>query len=193
MAQLLAGLALFIVVAIPVGVIDILSNDCDGGFLALGGCQGPGADKGKSFLDDAGYDVASAIFAGIVAVAVAAVLVAFGLPGYFFGGDNEEPPSDRFSRIEWLGFGLWCLAVLGGVGALMASWIQSDEFTGNVAAANIDSTPENINGIPSHEFEPADIRRAQQASPEVRAYCSGAVSEAQYVGCLSHVDESDIP
>jgi hypothetical protein len=34
---MLAGLALFIVVAIPVGVIDILSNDCDGGFLALGG------------------------------------------------------------------------------------------------------------------------------------------------------------
>lgn len=57
----------------------------------------------------------------------------------------------------------------------------------------VDSTPERLDGSSSNEFEPDDIERANDASPEVRAYCSGAVSEAQYVGCISHVDESDIP
>ena len=125
---------------------------------------------------------------GIVAVAV---LVALGLPIYFFGGD-EERRSGRFTKLGWLGFGLWCLAVVGGIGTLMASWIQSDELTGDGYATDIDPTPENIFGFPSHEFAPADIRRAEEASPEVRAYCSAAGSEEQYVGCLSHVDESDV-
>jgi hypothetical protein len=57
----------------------------------------------------------------------------------------------------------------------------------------IDPTPEKLNGAPSHEFEQSDIERAQYATPAVQDYCSGAVSEAQRVGCLSHVDESDIP
>ncbi len=57
----------------------------------------------------------------------------------------------------------------------------------------IDPTPETIDGSPSYEFEQDDIDRAEEASPEVQEYCSGAVSEAQYVGCLSHVDEWDIP
>lgn len=59
--------------------------------------------------------------------------------------------------------------------------------------SSIDSTPERQDGTPSYEFEPADIERAENASEAVREYCSGAVSEAQEVGCLSHVDESDIP
>lgn len=57
----------------------------------------------------------------------------------------------------------------------------------------IDPTPERQDGSASQEFEPNDITRAESASPEVRAYCSGAASEAQEVGCLSHVDEGDIP
>lgn len=57
----------------------------------------------------------------------------------------------------------------------------------------VDPTPERLDGSSSQEFEPDDIERAENASEEVREYCSGAVSEAQYVGCLSHVDESDIP
>jgi hypothetical protein len=57
----------------------------------------------------------------------------------------------------------------------------------------VDPTPERQDGSESQEFEPEDIERANNASPEVREYCEGAVSEAQEVGCLSHVDESDIP
>lgn len=57
----------------------------------------------------------------------------------------------------------------------------------------VDPTPEDKNGVPSHAFEQEDIDRANHASAAVKAYCSGAVSEAQYVGCLSHVSESDLP
>jgi hypothetical protein len=61
------------------------------------------------------------------------------------------------------------------------------------SGGGIDPTPEKLNGAPSQEFEPEDIHRAENASPAVQAYCAGAVSEAQRVGCLSHVDDSDIP
>jgi hypothetical protein len=60
-------------------------------------------------------------------------------------------------------------------------------------SGGVDPTPEDKNGVPSHEFEQDDIDRANNASDAVKEYCSGAVSEAQEVGCLSHVDESDIP
>lgn len=56
-----------------------------------------------------------------------------------------------------------------------------------------DPTPETIDGTPSHEFEPADIQQAEGASSAVQDYCAGTVSEAQEAGCLSHVDDSDIP
>jgi hypothetical protein len=59
--------------------------------------------------------------------------------------------------------------------------------------AGVDPTPERKDGPSSYEFEPDDIARANQASEAVREYCSGAVSEAQEVGCLSHVDESEVP
>jgi len=57
----------------------------------------------------------------------------------------------------------------------------------------VDPTPEKLDGTPSMEFEADDIERAENASDAVAEYCAGAVSEAQEVGCLSHVDESDIP
>lgn len=53
-----------------------------------------------------------------------------------------------------------------------------------------DPRPEKLDGTESTEFEREDIEAAENASPEVQAYCSGAVSEAQYQGCLSHVDEA---
>ena len=61
------------------------------------------------------------------------------------------------------------------------------------ACGGVDSTPEKLDGADSYEFEPADIERANDASDAVQEYCSGAVSEAQEVGCLSHVDEDDLP
>jgi hypothetical protein len=57
----------------------------------------------------------------------------------------------------------------------------------------INPTPEKENGEPSHEFEPDDIERAEEAPQSVREYCEGAASEAQEVGCLSHVEPSEVP
>jgi hypothetical protein len=56
-----------------------------------------------------------------------------------------------------------------------------------------DSTPEKIDGTESYEFEADDIDRAEEASDAVKGYCAGAVSEAQRIGCESHVTEEDIP
>lgn len=59
--------------------------------------------------------------------------------------------------------------------------------------STINPTPVKKNGELSYEFEPDDIDRAEEAPPSVRAYCAGAVSEAQEVGCLSHVEPSEVP
>lgn len=64
---------------------------------------------------------------------------------------------------------------------------------GASGGGSIDPTPENKYGVPSQQFEPEDIERAEAASEAVKDYCAGAVSEAQRIGCESHVDESDIP
>ena len=56
-----------------------------------------------------------------------------------------------------------------------------------------DATPSKLDGAQSREFEADDLVEAAGASEAVQDYCSDAVSEAQELGCLSHVDESDIP
>jgi hypothetical protein len=58
---------------------------------------------------------------------------------------------------------------------------------------HINSTPIKKNGERSYEFEPEDIERAEEAPQAVQEYCEGAVSEAQEVGCLSHVEEGEVP
>jgi hypothetical protein len=82
-------------------------------------------------------------------------------------------------------------------GGLKAGWIVAlvvvVALLVGCGDSGVDPTPEDKNGVPSHEFEKSDIDRANNASQAVKDYCSGAVSEAQYVGCISHVDESDIP
>jgi len=84
----------------------------------------------------------------------------------------------------WLTIGLVLLA--GALGAC-GTTSSGDE------AGQINPTPVKENGERSYEFEPEDIERAEDAPPAVRDYCEGAVSEAQEVGCLSHVDESEVP
>ena len=56
----------------------------------------------------------------------------------------------------------------------------------------LDSTPEKKDGSESSKFEGDDIERAQNASPMVKAYCAGGVSEAQVTGCRSHVTDAEI-
>jgi hypothetical protein len=63
----------------------------------------------------------------------------------------------------------------------------------NEGSGSLNPTPLKKNGERSYEFESDDIEQAERAPPAVRDYCEGAVSEAQEIGCLSHVDESDLP
>lgn len=79
-----------------------------------------------------------------------------------------------------------CIAVLAV--PVIAAGCSSDSST-----EQIDPTPERIDGSESTEFEPDDIQRAEDASDAVKDYCSGAKSEAQRIGCESHVTEEDIP
>src|SRR4051794_6917020 len=64
---------------------------------------------------------------------------------------------------------------------------------GSDAGSNLDSTPEKLDGTESHEFEQDDLDAAAEASDAVKEYCAGAVSEAQRLGCESHVTDEDLP
>lgn len=59
--------------------------------------------------------------------------------------------------------------------------------------SNLDSTPEKLDGTESYEFEKEDLDAARGASDAVKAYCADAASEAQRLGCESHVTEDDLP
>ena len=59
--------------------------------------------------------------------------------------------------------------------------------------ANDDRSLTKQDGTQSQEFEQDDLERADEASDAVKDYCSGAVSEAQRVGCESHVTDADLP
>ncbi len=66
-------------------------------------------------------------------------------------------------------------------------------LAGCSGSGSVDPTPEKLDGTPSREFEQDDIDRANEASDKVKEYCAGAVSEAQRVGCESHVTEEELP
>ena len=59
--------------------------------------------------------------------------------------------------------------------------------------SELDSTPQRLDGTESHEFEQEDVDRAAGASDAVKEYCADSVSEAQRLGCESHVTEDEIP
>jgi hypothetical protein len=74
----------------------------------------------------------------------------------------------------------------------------NEDTGGNAESAEgtegaIDSTPEKLDGTESYEFEQEDLDAAAGASDAVKEYCAGAVSEAQRLGCESHVNEDEIP
>ena len=104
-----------------------------------------------------------------------------------------------------LGVGLVVLAVVVAVGyGFLSSATGVDplgwhEDTGsNVGSAEetdgaIDSTPAKLDGTESDEFEQDDLDAATGASDAVKEYCAGAVSEAQRLGCESHVTEEELP
>jgi len=59
--------------------------------------------------------------------------------------------------------------------------------------SSVDPTPQKLDGTPSGEFEQDDIDAANGASDAVKAYCAGAVSEAQRVGCEANVTDEQLP
>lgn len=65
--------------------------------------------------------------------------------------------------------------------------------SGAGGGSELDPTPEKIDGSPSYEFEREDLDAAERASDAVKEYCAEAVSEAQRLGCESHVTEEEIP
>jgi hypothetical protein len=65
--------------------------------------------------------------------------------------------------------------------------------SGGGGGSELDATPEKIDGSPSYEFEQEDLDAAEGASDAVKEYCADAVSEAQRLGCESHVTEDEIP
>lgn len=64
---------------------------------------------------------------------------------------------------------------------------------GAEGSSGVDSTPQKLDGTESHEFEQEDIDAAADASDAVKEYCDDAVSEAQRLGCESHVTDDEIP
>jgi hypothetical protein len=71
--------------------------------------------------------------------------------------------------------------------------LVSATLVGCGGAGSLDPTSEKIDGTSSYEFEQDDLARAADASNAVKAYCAGAVSEAQRLGCESHVTDADLP
>lgn len=65
--------------------------------------------------------------------------------------------------------------------------------SGSGSGSTLDSTPEKLDGTESYEFEQEDLDAAAEASDAVKKYCAGAVSEAQRLGCESHVTDADLP
>jgi hypothetical protein len=64
---------------------------------------------------------------------------------------------------------------------------------GSDGASSLDSTPTKLDGTESHEFEQDDLDRAAEASDAVKDYCADTASEAQRLGCESHVTDADLP
>ena len=84
--------------------------------------------------------------------------------------------------------------MLGVAGCNLESGGEDGRNSGSGSNGDaIDPTPTKLDGSESQEFESEDIERARDASDRVRDYCADAVSEAQELGCLSHVDEGDSP
>lgn len=66
-------------------------------------------------------------------------------------------------------------------------------FAGAGCSSGVDPAPERLDGSQSQEFEQDDLDRAAGATDAVEEYCADAVSEAQRIGCESHVSESELP
>lgn len=79
------------------------------------------------------------------------------------------------------------IAVVGLATLVLSGCGDSSPGTVEPVGGTIDPTPTRLDGTPSYEFEQDDLDAAAGASDAVKDYCAGAVSEAQRLGCESHV------
>lgn len=109
---------------------------------------------------------------------------------------REEARANAERRIRQAHeFGYWDGQESSG-GGWSRGWDEGWEAAEETIAeggAGINPYPVKQNGEPSYEFEPEDIEHAEEADDSVREYCEGAASEAQEVGCLSHVEPWEVP
>lgn len=96
-----------------------------------------------------------------------------------------SPPWPRRLHARFVVVALATLA-LGGCGG-------SAGDASNPARGTDDATPTKLDGTASHEFEQDDLDAAAAASDAVKDYCADAVSEAQRLGCESHVTDGELP
>jgi hypothetical protein len=86
-----------------------------------------------------------------------------------------------------------CLRLRAPVVVIVVALAVAGCGSGGGGGSELDPTPEKLDGSPSHEFEQEDLEAAEGASDAVKEYCADAVSEAQRLGCESHVTEDEIP
>ena len=106
------------------------------------------------------------------------------------GTEARSPAPGAYRRSGWA---LRCLRVRAPVVVALAALAVAGCGSGGGAASEVDPTPERIDGTSSHEFEQEDLDAAEEASDAVKEYCADAASEAQRLGCESHVPEDEIP
>jgi hypothetical protein len=78
-------------------------------------------------------------------------------------------------------------------GAAVTVCVATAAGCGSSEGDSLDPTPRKLGGTESHEFEQEDLEAAAAASDAVKEYCADAVSEAQRLGCESHVTDEDLP
>lgn len=105
-------------------------------------------------------------------------------PAHDGAGGRRSFVSPRAARCLRLG-----TAVVGILLALAVAGCGG----GGGAGSERDPTPEKIDGSSSYEFEQEDLDTAEGVSDAVKEYCADAVSEAQRLGCESHVTEDELP
>jgi hypothetical protein len=86
-----------------------------------------------------------------------------------------------------------CLRLRAPVFLILVALAVAGCDSGAGGGSELDPTPEKIDGSSSYEFEQEDLDAAEGASDAVKEYCADAVSEAQRLGCESHVTEDEIP
>ena len=75
------------------------------------------------------------------------------------------------------------------IAGVLAAGCGESSSTGG---AGVDPTPQRLDGSQSQEFEPDDLEAAVDAGRLVELYCDGIPSEAQRLGCLSHVTPDQV-